>query len=762
MGAVFLAYDTRLRRHVALKVIDGDADDTASSARLLREARNAAALNHPHICTIHEVGEQDTAAFIAMEYVAGRSLRERIDERAMPSGEVVRLGIQAADALAYAHEHGVVHRDFKAANVIVSDNGWLKVVDFGLARRDDALAEGTTMASLVPVGVVAGTPYSMAPEQVRGEAADARTDIWALGVLLYEMVTGKRPFTGQTVPELYSSILTEPPAALSATVPAALSAVIERCLERDPARRYQRAAEVRAVLESIATGSMVPWVTWRYRLRRRPIVVSATALAVVVTVVVGFDVGGVRGRLAGTPPNEGRIKLAVLPFQNLTGDRDEEYFSDGLTDEMITQLGRLHPQRLSVIARTSSMRYKSRDVPIDQIGRELGVDYLLEGSARREGTRVRINATLIHVRDQAQRWTNSFERELAGILALQNDVSRGVVEALALTLLPEEQRRLTGARSVNVEAYEAYLKGLNLEANPSPANLTNAMNYFELALNKDPNYAPAYAGIAGIWFVRQLTGNVPRSEATPKLKAALDKALQLDDGLADAHYRLAQHYAFNDCNWSDADREFRHAIELNPNQAATRSSYADYLSVVNRYDEAVAQIQRAIELDPVSSQTQVFYARVLMFARRYEESIAQYRAALKATPDQQVALANIRQPLHLVGRYDDAFAADQIWARSNQRGGAEVADALTQGFKEGGYRVAMRRAAEALAGRPGDPFMVAQFHVRAGDTAEALDWLEAASREYACQPYINVGPIWDSLRSNPRFQALLRKMNLPL
>ncbi len=763
MGAVFLAYDTRLHRHVALKVIDRAADEATSNARLLREARNAAGLNHPHICTIHEVGEADGTAFIAMEYVGGRSLREQIDEGALPVTEAVRLGIQAADALAYAHEHGVVHRDFKAANAIVGDDCRLKVVDFGLARRDDArLVEATTMASLVPAGAVAGTPYAMAPEQVRGETADARTDIWALGVLLYEMVTGARPFRGQTVPELYSSILTEPPATISATVPAALRAAIERCLEKDPARRYRRAGDVGAALEAIASGTTVPWITWRYRLRRRPILVSATALAVVVVVVVGFDAGGMRRRLAGIPPDEGRITLAVLPFQNLTGDPDEEYFSDGLTDEMITQLGRLHPQRLSVIARTSSMRYKTRDVPIDQIGRELGVDYLLEGSARREGARVRINATLIHVRDQTQRWTNSFERELAGILALQNDVARGVAESLALTLLPDEQHRLTDARSVNAEAYEAYLKGLSLEANPSPANLTNAMNYFELALNRDPNYAPAYAGIAGIWFVRQLTGNAPRSEATPKLRAALDKALQLDDGLADAHYRLAQHYAFSDCNWSDADREFRRAIDLNPNQAATRSSYADYLSIVNRYDDAVAQIQRAIELDPVSSQTQVFYARVLMFVRRYGESIAQYRATLKATPDQQVALANIRQPLHLVGRYNEALAADQIWAMSNRRGGAEIADALTRGFKEGGYRVAMHRAAEALAARSGDPFMVAQFHVRAGDTAAALDWLEAASRENVCQPYLSAGPIWDSLRSNPRFQALLRQMNLPI
>jgi serine/threonine protein kinase/tetratricopeptide (TPR) repeat protein len=762
MGAVFLAYDTRLHRHVALKVINSELEDATSSARLLREARNAAALNHPHICTIHEVGEEGSATFIAMEYVAGRSLRDRIDEGAMPSAEVVSLGVQAADALGYAHEHGVVHRDFKAANVIVSDNGRLKVVDFGLARREDALlAEGTTMASLVPAGVLAGTPYSMAPEQVRGETTDARTDVWALGVLLYEMATTAKPFRGQTVPDLYSSILTKPAATLPSTVPTPLRAAIEQCLEKDPARRYQRAGDLRAALEAIAAGTVAPWVASSYHMRRRPVLITAAAFAVAVGVLLGFNVGRSRDRLLGLP-DQAPIKLAVLPFQNLTGDRDQEYFSDGLTDEMITQLGRLHPQRLSVIARTSSMRYKSRDAPIDQIGRELGVDYVLEGSARREGARVRINATLIQVRNQTQRWTSSFEREVAGILALQNDVARGIAQSLALTLLPDEQRRLARTPSVNPEAYEAYLKGLNLEANPTPANLTNAMSYFELARTKDADYAPAYAGIGGIWFVRQLTGIAPRSEATPKLEAALHKALQLDDGLADVHFRLGQHYAMDECNWTAADLEFRRAIDLNPNQAATRSVYADYLAIVRRPDDAVAQIQRALELDPVSSLTQAFYARVLMFVGRHEQAIAQYRATLKTTPEQQVAIANIREPLHIMGRFDEAFAADQIWAKSNRRAGAEIADALARGFKEGGYRGAMHRTAEALAAQSAAPFIVAQFYVRAGETDRALAALEEASRENPCLPYLNVGPIWNSLRSNARFQALLRRMNLPM
>ena len=453
MGSVFLAYDTRLQRQVALKVLDHDEADATSSARLLREARNAAALNHPHICTIHEVGEADGTAFIAMEFVEGRSLRERVDEGPLLMGEAVRLGIQAADALAHAHEHGVVHRDFKAANAIVGENGRLKVVDFGLARRDDPrLSDATTMASVVPAGAVAGTPYAMAPEQVRGEAADARTDVWALGVLLYELATGARPFSGQSVPELLSSILTKPPSPPLLRVPVQLTAVITRCLEKDPARRYQRAEEVRAALEAIAAGTTAPWSTWGYRLRRRQAIAAIAAVLAAFAVLLGFNLGGLRDRLIGVVGEEPPIRLAVLPFENLTGDPEQEYFSDGLTDEMIAQLGRLHPQRLSVIARTSSMRYKRRDLPMDQIARELGVDYVMEGSARREGNRVRISASLIQARDQTQRWSETFEQEMSNVLALQSDVARGVARALAITLLPADQSRLAAVRPVNPEA----------------------------------------------------------------------------------------------------------------------------------------------------------------------------------------------------------------------------------------------------------------------------------------------------------------------
>lgn len=765
MGAVFLAYDTRLHRQVALKVVGGRADGETSRTRLLREARNAAALNHPNICTVHEVGEANDAAFIAMEYVDGRSLRERLDEHVLPVEDAVRLGIQAADALAYAHDHGVIHRDLKAANVIVTGTGRVKIVDFGLGRRGDALmAAATTMASVVPAGAAAGTPYAMAPEQVRGDSTDGRTDIWALGVLLYEIVSGRRPFDGPTIPELFSSILGDVPAPLPNTVPVEMKVVIERCLQSEPAQRYQNAGEVRGALEAIQLGTVSPWAGVAYHVhRRRWLLGSAAVLLGIAAAVVGFNIGGARDRLAGRPPETVPIKLAVLPFENLTGDPDQEYFSDGLTDEMITQLGRLHPQRLSVIARTSSMRYKDRDVPVDQIGRELAVDYVLEGSARREGNRVRITATLIQVSDQSQRWTESFDRELAGMLALQSDVAGGVARSLSLALLPAEQARLAAARPVNLEAYEAYLKGRFHADKQTPQDLDTALGYFQLALQKDPMYAQAYAGIAWVWMGRNQMGYVPPSEAVPQVKAAALKAVELDSGLAIAHHALAN-AAWVEWDWQTTERESLRAIDIDPNYPDVRALYAFLLTVFGRPEEAVAQIQRALQLDPFNAFFQATYGLNLRVLRRYDEAVVQLQNALKTSPDLPFAHCGLWSTFRDLERYADAVTEAR---RCMAHYGREVADALSLGYAEAGYAGAMRRAAGTLAaGLPGtyvSPFDVASAYSQAGDRDRTLEWLAKALEARDPNTIAIVpDPQFDILRGDPRFQELVRRLNLPI
>jgi len=689
-----------------------------------------------------------------MEFVEGRSLRERIDEGALTPAETVHLGIQAADALAYAHDHGVIHRDFKAANVMITGDSRLKIVDFGLARRDDPrLSSAMTMSSIMQPGVIAGTPYVMAPEQARGEVTDARTDIWALGVLLYEMVTGGPPFKGRTTPELFSSILKDSPKPWPEHVATEIKPVIERCLEKEPARRYQSAGEVRAALEAIQSGTAPIFTGWRHHLTRRHWLAMAATMLVALAILLGLYLG------TGTT-----IKLAVLPFENLTGDPEQDYFAEGLTDEMITHLGRLHAQRLNVIARTSSMRYKKGAASIDTIGRELGVDYILEGSVRREGTRIRISAKLIQVADQTPRWSDSFDREMAGILSLQNDVARAVATSLALTLLPAEQSQLAGARPVNPEAYEAYLKGLSYVQRLSRADLDTALQHFEMALSKDPQYALAYTGIYKVWGSRQQLGAAPPAVALPARKAALTKAFELDPTLPEVHHAMAGQ-AIIDWNWAEADHSFQKAIDLNPSYAEARAFYSQYLNQMKRRGEAMSQIEQAVKLDPLNPQIMSLYGTALNSAQRNEEAITQFRKALTISPQTAVALTGLQGALLGLGKYEESLAIQR--SRAVARGDKEMDEALGRGFAEGGYDGAMRAGVDLLearsrSGRNVPSMELVTMYLRLGQNERALDWLEKAFEERNPNlAGINIRRPFDSLRGHPRFQAILQRMNLP-
>jgi eukaryotic-like serine/threonine-protein kinase len=765
MGSVFLAYDTNLHRRVALKVLTESGDDELSRAHLLREARNAAALSHPNICVVHEVNAAGGTAFISMEYVEGRSLRDRLDEGALSLDETADYGRQAADALAYAHDHGVVHRDFKAGNAIVTSDGRLKIVDFGLARRGDAMiSRATTMASIVPAGTAAGTPYAMAPEQVRGEPADARTDVWALGVLLYEMASGATPFKAPTTPDLFSAILRDAPPPLPDAVLPPLRAVIERCLEKDRDRRWQHAREVHVALGAIAAGTAPPGDGPRRRAKRRGWRLAAVALLAIASAAIGFDVAGVRTRLVGRPQPPARIRLAVLPFANLTGDPEQEFFSDGLTEEMITQLGRLQPQRLSVVARTSSMRYKNRETPVDQIGRELGVDYVLEGSARREGTRIRISATLVQVRDQTQRWSDSFERELASILSLQNDVARGVAGSLALALLPAEQARLASARPVNPEAYENYLKGQVYLWKLTPQALDTAQEYFQLALKKDPNYAVAQLGMAAVWASRTNILDLSPDEGWPKEKAAALRVLELDDGIAEAHSHLGTVLAWYEWKWTDAEREIRRALDINPNLADAHRLHALILASTGRREEGLAAIRRAVALDPQSPLWQLNQGVLLFSVGREDEAIAMWQKLAKTSPDFTLTYQFLWDAFNKREMFDDAVTAAKMFHAG--RGDTEAAESLARGYSEGGYRRAMHAAADMMTSRFArhyvHPTAIARLYAYAGERDKAIEWLENACDGRDSQlMYLAWHMEWDSLRADPRVQALLRRMNLP-
>ncbi len=767
MGEVYRAHDEQLGRDVAIKVLPAEAlGDSAARLRLLREARSVAALNHPNVCTIHEVGEADGQAYIAMELVEGKPLDLLIPAEGLPAERVLDYGLQIAEAVAHAHERGIVHRDLKPSNALVTPQGRVKVLDFGLAKQvvgqDVGEASTASHGTLTQPGAVVGTLPYMAPEQLRGETADARSDVWSLGVVLYEMAAGARPFRGQTGFEVSSAILKESPAPL----PGELGVVVTRCLEKEPGKRFQRAGEVQAALKVVESGAaMAPRPVSRRRLPGGRLVAAGGALLAVLALLVGLDVAGLRRRMAGgLRAPAGPIKLAVLPFANPSGDPQQEYFSDGLTEEMITQLGRLHPERLGVIARTSAMRYKKSDKPVDQIGRELGVDYVLEGSARREAGRVRITAELIQVRDQTQLWAESYERDLAGILALQSEVAKKVAGALALKLLPAEQTRLANARTVDAEAYDAYLQGLHHWYKLTPGELETALRYFDLALVKDPSYALPYAGIALVWAGRQQMGYTPPGEATPKARAAALKAVELDDTVAETHYALAVVRTWSEWDWAGAEMEFKRAIERNPSFPDARAYYSHLLMNLRRPDEAMLQMKRALELDPFKALFRTLYGVDLMYVRRYDDAVAQARAALRTAPDDAIANALLWWAFSVKGMHKEALTAARAYMKLVYDDPG-VEEAIERGYTEAGYRGAMRRAAEALVAHfhktYASPFDIASLYVEAGEKARAVEWLEKCLEvRDPNMPYIG-WPMFDSLRSEPRYHDLLRRMKLP-
>jgi TolB-like protein len=483
--------------------------------------------------------------------------------------------------------------------------------------------------------------------------------------------------------------------------------------------------------------------------------------------ITGLDVGGLRSRIFGGEGRDERsIKLAVLPFSNLSGDPEQEYISDGLTQEMITFLGSLHPESLGVIARTSVMRYKKTDTPIEQIGRELNVEYVLEGSARREGSRLRIAAELIEVKDQTLLWADSYEKEMSGIHALQNDVAREVAKALALKLLPSEQARLATARPVDPEAQEAYFKGSFYLGKGAPGDLDIAEKYFDLALERDPSYAPAYAGRANVWLYRNQMGLISPEEAGPKAKAAALRAIELDEYLAGAHEAMGSVRFLIDWDWDGAREFYLRAVELNPNVAYAQVIYAHLLLIMGHGEEALAHSKRSIDLDPYNPTVQALHSFVLYAQRRYDEALAGARRVLSLQPDSLVGMSDLVTVLHeMEGMEKEAFEAAKALVRAGYND-PKVDAALEAGYARGGYAEAMKSVAETLVARLPEAFAlpsdIAFWFALAGEKEKAIEWLEKGLDPHdPVLPYIGYYRVYDGLHSEPRFQELLRKMKLP-
>jgi serine/threonine protein kinase/Tfp pilus assembly protein PilF len=724
MGEVYRAHDTRLEREVAIKVLP-ESVGPAARASLQREAVAAAALNHPHICTIHEFAEHDPVCFIVMELIEGRTVAAQIGD-GLPSSTVIRYGVQVADALAHAHGRGVVHRDLKSANVMVTSEGRVKVLDFGIATLtgETAAAAATRMAT--SPGTLSGTPAYMAPEVLSGRPADRRSDIWALGVVLYVMTTGRRPFEGETSFQITSAILRDDPEPLPRSISAPLRAIVSRCLAKEPSLRYQQAGEVRAALEAAGT----------------------------------LDV---EDRPAPSTHASNAPSVAVLPFSNMSADAEQEYFCDGITEEIINALSRI--KNLRVVARTSAFAFKGKPLDVRAIAATLNVDHILEGSVRKAGSRVRIAAQLVAASDGYQLWSERFDRDLDDVFAIQDEISLTIVSKLRVNLLGHEREALLKRPTHQVVLYDLYLLGRYHWNRFTEEDARKCQDYFERAIRLDPTYAPAHAGLAMLHLQLGPGGvhAMPASIVVPKVDMAARAALAADPTNAEAHRALAACSVFHHHDWVAALRHCQEAFELEHSVAMNHQAYAYYLSTAGRHEEALIEVGRAVDLDPVSplvlenAAWQCYLARDVDRARGY----CQRSLALNPNFGWTHVVSGL---LHCLNeRLDDAIA-------EFQRSGLPVMAEAYLGFALGrsGQHERARRTLRDLEARRSDEsvsaYYLALVHFGLGETDLALHWLEATDQERPAETiltaWMKVDPLWDPLRPDPRFRAIMRRMNL--
>jgi TolB-like protein/Flp pilus assembly protein TadD/tRNA A-37 threonylcarbamoyl transferase component Bud32 len=768
MGVVYRARDERLNRDVALKFLPSELDkDAAARSLLVREARTASALNHPNICTIHDVGEEDGRTYIVMEFVGGRPLEEIAREGPMPTEAIVRYGEQIADALAHAHQHGVVHRDLKSANILVSPEGRIKILDFGLARHLEADEVGGKTLSLIPSnqrGVV-GTLHYIAPEVFRGELADARSDIWALGVILYEMAAGRRPFRGKTAYELSALILNESPPPLPANVAPALTAVINRCLIKDPGRRYPNAGEVRAALEAVATqSSPAIQVIEPPRAAAGAQPQNRIALIAILAVVAASIIGAVywKKRSGGAAPPAGVSgaiqSLAVLPLENLSGDPKQDYFADGMSDALITDLSQI--RGLRVISRGSVMQYKGKHVPVSEIAKELNVDAVVEGTVLRSEDRVRISAELVRGQTQQNLWAQSYERAFQDVLSLQNDIARDIVKEIQMQITQQERARLSATRAVIPAAYDAYLEGRYQAGRRTGDALTQAVADYRRAIQLDPSYAPAFAGLATSLALSAEYKGVPPAQLLSEAETAAKTAVRLDDGLAEAHEALG-YIRYSSARWPGVISEYERAIELNPGEANAHHWYALALSESGKPEQGIVEIKLAQELDPRSRIIKANVAWCLYLAGKYDDAIEQARKAIAIDPSFAVAHGYLGQAYLEKGKYEDAFM--ELQKAISLSGGetsykAELANAYALAGRGEDARAALDDLQRLSKTRYISPYYFALIYTGLGEKDAAFEQLNKACEARAVGVMsLSVHPRFASLRSDPRFKELLAK-----
>ena len=811
MGEVFLAEDTRLGRRLALKLLL--AEFTRDPSRLLRferEARAASSLNHPNILTVYEIGESEGRHFIATEFVDGETLRHKIKRAPLAPAEAARIACQMAEALAAAHEAGVVHRDVKPENVMVRRDGYVKVLDFGLAklveqRRETGSVEeaATVQMARTSPGAVMGTVWYMSPEQARGEVVDERTDVWALGCVLYEMLAGLPPFTGETASHVTVSILEKEPPSITQSLgdaPPELERVLSKALSKDRAARYPTAAEMLEDLRALAsspgvlaasaaprparpvngakhtfargTGDTLDEATGtqatppsrrtgsRTRLETAAPALMRPGTRALIAAVLGATLllgGFVLYKRRWAAPRIDAV--AVLPFANVGGSPDTEWLSDGITESLINSLS--PAAGLKVMSRNSVFRYKGRDIEPGQVGRELGVGAVLAGQVAQRGEDLTVSVELIDVRDNTHIWGDKYERKLSDALKVQEEIARQIASRLRSRLGGEAGGGKHYTESG--EAYQDYLRGRYFWNKRTEEGFRKAVQFFDRAIERDPRYALAYAGLADTYALMSDYSIVPPREAMPKARAAAEEALAIDDALAEAHTSRAFVRMAYEWKWAEAEQDFRRALELNPNYATAHQWYAILLIALGRPEEALREMRRAWELDPLSAPINHNLGWALYSARDYADALEQLRKTLELEPDYYPAQSTLGVAYALTGSYQEALAAaeravalapDNLWI---------LPDAAYV-YARAGARVKAREVLQRLEERSHAepvPFRIALVYTALGEKDAALQWLERVPWwDLSSLAILAVDPRMDPIRSDPRYLRMLKRLGL--
>jgi serine/threonine protein kinase/tetratricopeptide (TPR) repeat protein len=724
MGVVYKAEDTKLRRNVALKLLPPDLTrNREAKERFIHEAQTASVLDHPNICTIHEIDENDDGQmFISMACYQGETLKKRIGHGPLDLGEIVEIALQVLRGLAKAHAKGIVHRDIKPANIMISDDGIVSIMDFGLAKLAD-------QTRLTRTGTTVGTVAYMSPEQAQGQEVDQRADIWSFGVVLYEMITGQLPFKGGREQAMIYSILNvepEPVAGIRTGVPAELATLVSKTLSKTLDSRYQKTADVLADLTKIGKSLNLHNMT------------------------------------GGDSPRGVHSSIAVLPFVTLSADPEQDYFCDGMAEEIINAL--THVEDLRVVARTSSFAFKGKHLDIREIGRKLNVETVLEGSVRKAGNRLRITAQLVKADDGYHLWSERYDREMEDVFAIQDEISLAIVENLKIKLLGRQKTNLTKRHTDNIDAYTLYLKGRYFWNKRTEKGLKKGIEYFKRAIKLDPEYAVAYTGLADSYNLLSAYSIASPGESIPKAKAAATKALEIDADLAEGHECLGHVSMLYDWNWEDAQREFRRAIELNPNYATAHQRHGILLTAMGRMDEALAEIKRAQELDPLSLIINTDVGLFSFLEHRYGEAADQCRKPLEMDPNFAVAHFALGLACEQMGKHDEA--AEEFQEAINLSGGNPIyISALGHARAVAGSRVEAQKILNKLIAlskrRYVSPYSIATVYAGFGEVDQTLASLDRACEERSVwlgHLHLRVDPRLDCVHSVPGFAQLLERM----